>query len=133
MRGEGGVLVRGKFTPIRSGHLPPQRQVRGVYEFPRTGSEQGQRMMRGALTGDQPARVVSHGNRDGMANHNRDRQAERGTKQMKKRKREERTEKWVKNASWIIFCCGLCEDWDLAADSHQRGAQNVALGGGERR
>ena len=93
-------------------------------------------MMAGALTGDQPARVVRFENRNGVANPNlrgRASQAGQGTQWKKKTKRQERMEKWLKNAYWVIFCCGLCEDWDLAADSHRRGAQNVALREDERR
>lgn len=137
MRGENGVLVRGKFTPIRSGHLPPQRQVHGIYGLPRTASEQGQRTMTGALTDDQPARVVRFENRDDTANPNlkgRDGQAQQGAKPKRaKTDREERTERLLKNAYWFIFCCGLCEEWDLAAESQQHGAQNTGLRGGERR
>lgn len=93
-------------------------------------------MMAGALTGDQPARVVRFENRNGVANSNlrgRVSQAGQGTQWKKKTERQERMEKWLKNAYWVIFCCGLCEDWDLAADNHRRGAQNVALREEERR
>ena len=34
MRGEGGVLVRGKFFGIGSGHMPPQRQRHELFELP---------------------------------------------------------------------------------------------------
>ena len=136
MRGENGVLVRGKFTPIRSGHLPPQRQGHGIYEMPAISSEQGQRTMTGALTDDQPARMVRFEDRDRTVNRNlrgRNRQAQQGAKPKKKAEREERRETWLKNAYWFIFCCGLCEEWDLAADSGQYGAQNMVVRGGERR
>ena len=137
MRGEDGVLVRGRFTPIRSGHLPPQKQARGMYELPRAGSEQGQRMMTGALTDDQPARVVTLGNRDGTVDRNlgaRNGQAEQGTRpRINKTQREERMEKWLKNAYWVIFCCGVCEGWDLAAGSQQHGIQNTDSRGGRKR
>ncbi|CAD6592221.1 MAG: hypothetical protein ASARMPREDX12_005891 [Alectoria sarmentosa] len=115
MRGEDGVLVRGKFTPIRSGHLPPQRQVHGIYGMPRTASGQGQRMMTGALMDDQPARVVRFENRDRTANHSlrlRNGQIERGAKSKKKTEDGKRKEKWLKNAYWFIFCCGLCEEYE---------------------
>lgn len=138
MRGEDGVLVRGTFTPIRSGHLPPQRQVHGVYGMPTAGSEQRQRRMTGARTDDQPARVVTLENRDRTVNRNlrgRDGQAEQGAKPKKKKKteREERTAKWLKNACWFIFCCGFGEEWDLAADRHQHGVQGMGVKGGGRR
>lgn len=93
-------------------------------------------MMAGALTGDQPARVVRFENRNGVANPNlrgRGSQAGEGMQRKKKTEREQRTEKWLKNAYWVIFCCGLCEDWDLAVDSQRRGAQTVALREEERR
>lgn len=136
MRGEDGVLVRGKFTPIRSGHLPPQRQVHEIYGMPATGSGQGQRTMTGALMDDQPARVVRFVDRVGTVNRNlrgRDGQAQQGAKPKKKTEREERTEKWLKTTYWFIFCCGLCEEWDLAADGDQHGAQNMVVRGGGRR
>ncbi|CAF9942487.1 hypothetical protein IMSHALPRED_003839 [Imshaugia aleurites] len=130
MRGEDGVLVRGKFTPIRSGHLPPQRQAHEIYGLPTTVSGQEQRTMTGALTDDQPARVVRLENRHGTANRSligRNGQAEQGPKLKKRKKteREERREKWLKNACWFFFCCGLCEEWDLAADNHEHGVQSV--------
>lgn len=125
MRGEDGVLVRGKFTPIRSGHLPPQRRAHDLYGMPATGSGQEQRTMTGALTDDQPARVARFENRPGTSNRNgsgRNGQAGQGAKRKKeKTKREERTEKLLKNAYWFFFCCGLCEKWDLAAESHPEG------------
>ena len=137
MRGEDGVLVRGRFTPIRSGHLPPQKQARGAYELPRLASEQGQRMMTGALTDDQPVRAVTLGNRDRFVNRilgGRNGQDEQGTRpRITKTEREERMEKWLKNAYWVIFCCGLCEDWDLAADSQQHATQGTDSGGGRGR
>ena len=94
-------------------------------------------MMAGALTDDQPARVVTPENRDGTVNRNlggRNGQAEQGTRpKLKKTKREERMEEWLKNAYWVIFCCGLCEDWDLAADGQQHGTQNTDSRGKRRR
>ena len=120
MRGDDGVLVRGKFVPIRSGHLPPQRHAHGIYGMPTPESAQEQRTMAGALTDDQPARVVRISDRNGGSNRGRNGQAEQGATLLKKKKtkREERTEKLLKNASWFIFCCGVCEKWDLAANSH---------------
>ena len=136
MRGEDGVLVRGKFIPIRSGHLPPQRQVHGIFEMPATGSGQGQRTMTGALTDDPPARVVRFEARDGNTNRNfrsREGEAGQGAKPKNKTEREQRRERWLKNAYWVIFCCGLCEEYDLAADNPSHGVQNMAVRGGERR
>lgn len=93
--------------------------------------------MTGALTDDQPARVVRFENRDDTANPNlegRDGQAEQGAKQKRaKTDKEDRTERLLKNAYWLIFCCGLCEEWDLAAESQRHGALNTGLRGGERR
>lgn len=124
MRGEDGVFVRGKFTPIRSGHLPPHREVQGLYGMPTTGSRRGQLMMTGALTNDQPARVVRFEDQDRNANSNlgdREGQAGRnsGPKKQQTKKRE-KTEKWRKTTSWFFFCCGLCETWDLAAEGQQQ-------------
>lgn len=86
-------------------------------------------MMTGALTNDQPTRLVRFEDQDRNADRNlggRDGQAGQGTKQKKK------TEKLLRNAYWFIFCCGLCEEWDLAADSRQHGVQSMVVRGGER-
>lgn len=130
MRGENGVLVRGKFIPIRSGHLPPQRQINALYEMPTTGSGQGPRTMSGALPDDRPARVVRFDDHDGTFNRDlrgRVGQAERSAKPKKKMEREQRMEKWLKKVCWVIFCCGLCEEWDLAADSQHHGVQSMVV------
>ncbi len=117
MRGEDGVLVKGKFTPIRSGHLPPQRQVHSLYGLPTTVSGQGETMMTGALSGNQPARAVGVANRDRTVISNpggRDGQRGQGARPKKKKtERELRREKWLKDACWLIFSCGLCGDWDV--------------------
>ena len=91
--------------------------------------------MTGALPDDQPARVVRFEGRDRTVISDlggRDGQAEQDTKR-KKREREEKKEKWLKNAYWLIFCCGLCERWDLAADSHPPRVQNSGSRDGQRR
>lgn len=135
MRGDDGVLVRGKFVPIRSGHLPPQRRAHGIYGMPAPGSGQEQMTMTGALTDDQPARVSRVGNRNEDSTRGRNGQTEQGAtllEKKKKTKREERMNKLLKTVSWFLFCCGLCERWDLAADSHPDGVQNVVVRGGER-
>ena len=137
MRGEDGVFVRGKFTPIRSGHLPPQREVHALYGMPTTGSRRGQLTMTGALTNDQPARVVRFEDRDRNADSNpRDREGHAGRNAGAKKqqtKNRERTEKWRKSTSWFFFCCGLCETWDLAAEGQQQnGVQETAVKGGRR-
>lgn len=33
-----------------------------------------------------------------------------------KKRREERVERVVKKVYWVLFCCGLCEKWDLGAE-----------------
>ncbi|KAM0806225.1 hypothetical protein BDR22DRAFT_883949 [Usnea florida] len=138
MRGEDGVFVRGKFTPIRSGHLPPHREVHRLYGMPTLGSRRDQLMMTGALTTDQPARVVRFEDRDGNANsdpRDREGQARRsaGPKKQQTKKQQtknrEKTEKWRKNTSWFFFCCGLCETWDLASEGQpQHGVHDTATG-----
>ena len=91
-------------------------------------------MMTGALANDQPARVVTFENRDRNANGNlgdRDGRAGRnaGPKQQQARNGE-RTGKWMKNTCWFCFCCGLCEEWDSAAEGRQRGVRDMAVRGG---
>ena len=93
-------------------------------------------MMTGALTDDQPARVVRFENRDRNANSNlRDRDGQAGRIAGPKKpqtKNRERTEKWMKNTYWFFFCCGLCEEWDLAAEGQQHGVQDTAVRVGRR-
>lgn len=89
-------------------------------------------MMTGALTDDQPARLVRFENTGRTANRNlrsRNGQTEQGAKPKKKTEMGKRMEKWLKNAYWYIFCCGLCEEWDLAADSNQHGVQSMVVRG----
>lgn len=118
MRGDDGVLVRGKFTPIRSGHLPPQSQVNPIYAMPTmTGSAQGQRTMSGALGDDQPIRLVRFEDQDRTVDYDLRSRNGRGAKPEKKK--TERSEKWLKYADWFIFCCGLCDEGHPYGDSRQ--------------
>lgn len=123
MRGDDGVMVKGRFTPIRSGHLPPQRQLHGVYRTPgqRRASSAGLAML-GAQ--DEPARVVQLGPRNGQA------QIEEGVGNEERRVRGERAKKCLKCVFWVLFCCGLCEEWDLAA-ANDHGIQRVVVRGGK--
>ena len=131
MRGDDGVLVRGKFVPIRSGHLPPQRLAQYRYgvglpisnataesSVGAVGGQQAQqsqqqqqpqpqqqRMMTGALAeDDEPVRVLRVGNRDRGRGHGRSIFLHHHH-QRKKKKND-------KNATWCFFCCGLCEESD---------------------
>jgi len=114
MRGENGVLVRGKFTPIRSGHLPPfpaQRhtvfQTPGQYEEPEPARAvpvpQSQR---------EEAQPFIRAERARLEELNRSRTKERAEKMERRLKKIER----------FIFCCGLCE---LAAQN-RHGFDGVA-------
>ena len=86
--------------------------------------------MTGALTSDPPARVVRFENQDGSGGREVGGRDARAGPKRKKTEREERTERWLRNAYWFIFCCGLCEEWDLAAGSQGRGVQSGVGGGG---
>lgn len=94
MRGSDGVMVRGKFTPIRSGHLPPIPQQQntllqtpGQYSAPPVELE-----ARRAVRTLQSADMVMEESRRTW-------------------KRERREKRWRKVYRVIDFvlCCGLCE------------------------
>ena len=128
MRGEGGVLIRGKFTPIRSGHFPPQRQTHPLFRQPDPRDSNGSLRPTSA-----PRPVVLNRRRvhftgprtestnpTGEANVPAVVIAEGETK-----KKDEKSEKLLKRCYWVIGCCGLCEAWDLSsqrADGGRRGA-----------
>jgi hypothetical protein len=101
MRGEDGVLVRGKFIPIRSGHLPPlQAQRNTVFQTP------------GQYQEPEPVRVVSAQQGADMALPD----WEAGRRRWKKERRERR----LKRACWFIdfvLCCGLFEAGDCSAQT----------------
>lgn len=119
MRGEGGVLVRGKFVPIRSGHFPPQKQRHVLYRMPGENSESPrtagpprpinleQRHVR--FTGPRTNPVSTTGNEEVSA-------TVMGEDSGRKTK-EERSEKILKRLYWVMGCCGLCEKWDLSAQN----------------
>jgi hypothetical protein len=95
MRGDNGVVVRGKFIPIVSGHFPPQRQVHAVFRAP-------YQVHAGALEPQTPARETNTpANRviQTSAMHI-DERPQVGNAQSSKND-------W-KQACLFVFCCGLC-------------------------
>ncbi|KAL9101437.1 MAG: hypothetical protein Q9163_003309 [Psora crenata] len=110
MRGEGGVLVRGKFVGIRSGHLPPQRQRHEVLGLPDSTRSERQDVGpsgRGRATQVEEARTLHQQLLD---------ECERE----KKIKRAKRKEIWRK-----ILLCGC--PWEVDASGNEVGvAQGFA-------
>ena len=103
MRGENGVLVRGKFTPIVSGHLPPQRQVHAVFRAPNQAHSAVPEPLAAARVGNS---LSNHVNENVAPHGNGGRQ--HGEPQKKK-------DDWKKKACVFMLCCGLCSC--LCADS----------------
>ena len=130
MRGEGGVLIRGKFTPIRSGHFPPQRQSHPLFRQP------GPRESNDSLRAASPPRPVVLDRRRGHFTRARTEPPANTTSsdvnvpatvigggENEGKKKDERSEKLLKRCYWVVGCCGLCETWDLS---------NQRRGGGRR-
>ena len=124
MRGEGGVLVRGKFTPIRSGHFPPQRQAHALFGMPGSGG------MNHAFGATSPPRPVvldqRHVHFTGPRTQPVSTTDEGGVSATVindnggRKRKDERVEKLLKKAYWIMGCCGLCETWDLSYQQANR-------------
>lgn len=116
MRGENGVLVRGKFTPIRSGHFPPQRQQNPIFRMGNINDSARERSSPRPVVVDRnvgftgPRRERSHMTRDGVlqigANLN-------DATQREKKKEGKCPEKVLKRLYYLVGCCCLCEKWDL--------------------
>ena len=120
MRGENGVMVRGKFTPIVSGHHPPQHQVHRLFRAPNQAD----------LTEAEPPEEPEQA-RDGRAHAARARTGENtaipaiGNIPQRRshwepfKKYHERKRKWTQNICWFLFCCGCfcCLDDDPRPDT----------------
>lgn len=138
MRGENGVLVRGKFTPIRSGHFPPQRQrhaVMRVGEGERGGHGGGrEREGERAVVVDGPVRfsvprLRPRGNEGGGVLA----EAATGGGTLSEKKKGGRAERVLERFYWFVGCCGGCERWEASAErgsGSQRGFEG-GVGVGE--
>lgn len=141
MRGEGGILVRGKFTPIRSGHFPPQRQQHALFRVGDAGSHRrsgaarerssarpvvgdghvrfaGPRVRRQGAGDEGPVPVSATGG---------------GVTRSGAKKRGGRSERVLGKFYWVVGCCGLCERWEASAargSGSQRGFEG-SVGVGE--
>ena len=105
MRGEDGLLVRGKFTPIVSGHVPPQRQAHAFYRAmemaPMTESahdEGGNRRRAESRPADQ-----AHEARTG---------------------RKVKIDEGLKKAVWFFSCCGLWDERYSNDENSDRGQRS---------
>lgn len=120
MRGENGVMVWGKFTPIVSGHHPPQRQVHRLFRAPNpadlTEPEVPEELEQASDGRGHAARAPNGGNAAIPASENI---PQRGFHWEPFRKYHERKRKWAQNILWFLFCCGCfcCLDEDPRPDS----------------
>ena len=107
MRGENGVMVWGKFTPIVSGHHPPQRQVHSLLRAPNpadlTEPEAPEELEQASDRRGHAARARNGGNAAIPASENI---PQRGFHWEPFKKYHERKRKWAQNILWFLFCCG---------------------------
>ncbi|KAK0514140.1 hypothetical protein JMJ35_003862 [Cladonia borealis] len=107
MRGENGVMVWGKFTPIVSGHHPPQRQVHRLFRAPNpadlTEPEVPEELEQASDGRGHTARARNGGNGAIPASENI---PQRGLHWEPFKKYHEKKRKWVQNIFWFLFCCG---------------------------
>ena len=122
MRGENGVMVRGKFTPIVSGHLPPQSQVHRFFRAPnsadRVESEPIERPNL-ARNGGDPLGSARDGGiplNDGNEGFSRRRMAHREPF----KRYVEKKQKWAETMCWFLFCCGCkcCDEENGVPSGH---------------
>ena len=115
MRGENGVMISGKFTPIVSGHHPPQHQVHRLFRPPNPAD----------LTEAEPPEVPEQASgARGHAGHARNvgNAAVPASGNIPQRrfhcepfkKYHENKRKWAQNICWFLLCCGCfcCLDED---------------------
>lgn len=142
MRGENGVLVRGKFTPIRSGHFPPQRQrhaVMRVGEGERGGHGGGRERERAVREREEERAVVIEGPVRFSGPRMRPRgnfegggvlaAAATGGGTRSEKKKGGRAERVLERFYWVVGCFGGCERWEASAERGS-GSQRGFEGGG---
>ena len=116
MRGENGVMVWGKFTPIVSGHHPPQRQVHSLLRAPNqadlTEPEVPEELEQASVGRGHAARARNGGNAATPASENI---PQRGFRWEPFKKYHERKRKWAQNILWFLFCCGCFCCFDEAS------------------
>ena len=119
MRGENGVMVWGKFTPIVSGHHPPQRQVHRLFRAPDpadlTEPEPPEEPGQASDAREHAARALNGENAPIPARENI---PQRRSHWEPFKKYHERKRKWAQNICWFLFCCGCfcCLDEDPRPD-----------------
>ena len=119
MRGENGVMVWGKFTPIVSGHHPPQHQIHSFFRAPNpadlTEAEPPAEPEQASDTRRHAARARNGENAATPASENI---PQRRFHWEPFKKYHERKRKWAQNIFWFLFCCGCfcCLDEDPRPD-----------------
>lgn len=121
MRGENGVMVSGKFTPIVSGHHPPQHQVHRLFRPPNPAD------LTQAEPPEEPEQASDAGGHAARARNGEDAALPASGNIPRRRfhwepfkKYHERKGKWAQNICWFLFCCGCfcCLDEDPRRDDH---------------
>ena len=107
MRGENGVMISGKFTPIVSGHHPPQHQVHSLFRPPNPAdlaqAEPSEEPEQASDAGGHTARAR---NGEGAALPASGNIPQRRFHWEPFRKYHERKRNWAQNICWFLFCCG---------------------------
>ena len=129
MRGEGGVLIRGKFNGIRSGHFPPQRQHHEIMSLP-PPMERPVETWLGRPTTTGAARSGPNGRRlDGGSQVDAARRIENEiAASIEAERRDRRARRKELAVKILLFCCPRCGEAgnDRARVAGATGAGHVA-------
>ena len=107
MRGENGVMVSGKFTPIVSGHHPPQHQVHRLFRPPNPADlTQAEPPEEPEQANDAGVHAARARNGEGAALPASGNIPRRRFHWEPFRKCHERKRKWAQNICWFLCCCG---------------------------
>ena len=122
MRGEDGLLVRGKFSGIRSGHLPPQRQRHATMGLPSpaprlVGAWQDRPITTGATTSGPNVQRLERGSQV--------EESRRITSEVAARAEAERKERRAKRQMTFMRILSCCCPLDVDGDKNGMGIRSV--------
>ena len=107
MRGENGVLVRNRFVPIRSGHMPPQRRAHPIMRVREESNEDRAAGLTARPVEVDEARRHSAGQRVEPASRGG---SAREALNLGAEKKTSKLETALKRFMWFVGCCGFCEE-----------------------